>query len=83
MRTEIFAIFDTKAQTFTIPFFQHNAPIAIRAFSNMINGDHQFAQNPHDYSLHCLGEYDDITGEIIPKAQLITEGRNCINIPEE
>jgi len=65
MKHNIYAVFDTKANTYTPPYFQHAEPMAIRTFGDCVNDDgHTFGKHPEDYTLFNLGIYDDATGTI-------------------
>lgn len=65
MKHNIYSVFDTKAGTYTPPFFQHAEPMAIRTFGDCCNDiTHTFGKHPEDYTLFCLGTYDDLTGFI-------------------
>lgn len=67
MKHQIFSIYDEKAQAYLPPFFLHNIGMATRSFQDCINDDkHQFAQNPHDYTLFHIGEFQDDKGLITP-----------------
>lgn len=63
MKQSMYCIRDNLAEIFNKPFTQVNDYTAIRAFTTAIESE------PHkdDYSLYKLGEYDDVSGEIIPK----------------
>lgn len=75
MRMQIFAIYDHVARTYTTPFFQHNKEMAIRAFGNMTSNDQtQYGQNPEDYTLWHIGEYDDETADITPMKDNLIHG---------
>ena len=54
-----------------MPFYSPRNESALRQFSDAVNDDrnheNQWAKHPEDFSLFCLGEYDDNTGVIIPK----------------
>lgn len=62
---KIFAVFDSKAESYTPPFFQHHEAMAVRTFTDCCNDDeHTFGKHPEDYTLFDLGLYDDSTGTI-------------------
>lgn len=62
---KIYSVYDSKSQTYTLPFFQGTKAQAIRTFTNMSkNPEHQFCMNPEDFTLFEVGEYDDILGTI-------------------
>jgi len=62
----IYTIHDNKAAAYLTPFFLHNKNMAIRSFSDATNSpEHAFNKHPEDYSLWEIGEFDDITAELI------------------
>ena len=62
----IYSIHDSKAQAYLPPFYLHNKNMAIRSFSDAVQDQTTaFYRHPEDYSLWEIGEFDDITGEII------------------
>jgi len=65
MIQKIYSVYDSKSQSFTPPFFQHQEGMAIRTFGDCINNtEHTFGKHPEDYTLYDLGIYDDSTGTI-------------------
>ena len=65
MQHHIFTVFDSKAAAYLQPFYSQTKGVAIRQFSDAINGDpnHQFARHPEDFTLFELGSYDDNTAK--------------------
>lgn len=64
MITPLFAVYDSKALTFSQPFVQHNADTAKRAFAQSANTPgNNIYENPEDFSLIEIGEYNDELGE--------------------
>lgn len=62
---KIFAVYDSKSQSYTPPYFQHRTEMAIRTFADCCNDNgHTFGKHPEDYTLYNLGEYDDAIGTI-------------------
>ena len=62
---KIYAVYDSKGESYTPPFFDHAEGRAIRTFADCCNDtNHQFGKHPEDYTLFNLGEYDDNTGSI-------------------
>ena len=60
---KVYAVYDMAAGAYMAPFFQLNDALAIRLFANMVNdGQSLFFQSPEDFSLHCLGEFDNASG---------------------
>ena len=62
---KIFAVYDSKAQCYTPPYFQHQEAMAVRTFTDCCQDpEHTFGKHPEDYTLFDLGQYDDSTGTI-------------------
>nr|UXQ88125.1 MAG: nonstructural protein [Microvirus sp.] len=60
---KIYSVYDSKAETYTPPFFQHREAMALRTFADCCNDDgHTFGKHPEDYTLFDLGTYDDDNG---------------------
>lgn len=61
-----YAVYDRKAETYSQPFLEIKDGTAIRAIQDIVinNKDHAFAKHPSDFSLHRLGEFDEISGVI-------------------
>lgn len=45
---------------------QYNDDVAKRAFANACRSIEQFRSNPADYSLYRIGNFDSVSGEIVP-----------------
>ena len=59
---KVFAIYDAGAQAYLPPFILPRAEMAQRTFGDCVNSkDHQFGAHPEDYTLFCLGLWDDET----------------------
>ena len=64
MLQKIFAIYDSKAESFTNPVYLNSTGLAVRTFSDSVQDpESQFAKHPADYTLFELGTYDDNTAE--------------------
>lgn len=64
---QVFAVKDSKAAAFALPFFLPRMEVALRSFRDAIKDPkHDMSRHPEDYSLWCLGEFDDNTGEMKP-----------------
>lgn len=64
MNYKVFSVYDSKAEAFLPPWILPKRAQAIRIFSDCINSaDHQFGQNPEDYTLFVLAEWDDGSGD--------------------
>ena len=60
----VFSIYDSKAEAYLPPFILPKQAQAKRAFSDCVNSDtHQFGQNPADYTLFELGNFNDEDGQ--------------------
>ncbi len=66
MKKVYYAVFDRKADLYAQPFLEIKDGTAIRAIQDLVinNKDHPFAKHPSDFSLHRLGEFDEVTGVI-------------------
>lgn len=64
MILHIFSIYDAKVQVYHTPWFVRSQVEAVRTFQNLVNDNtSMIAKYPSDYSLYCLGAYDDLTAE--------------------
>lgn len=69
MKTLMYVIHDSKAAIYNKPFFQLNRDVAIRTATDLANDPQsEVSRNPEDYSLFCIGEYDDETAQCDLKA---------------
>lgn len=68
MILKAYAIYDTAANAFLQPFYMQNDGMAIRGFSDAINGnpESQIYQHPDHYSLYYVGEWNDTSGYLTP-----------------
>ena len=66
MKKVYYAVYDRKAEMYTQPFLEIKDGTAIRAVQDIVinNKDHPFAKHPSDFSLHKVGEFDEVTGVI-------------------
>jgi hypothetical protein len=61
---KIFAAYDLKANAYMSPFVMPTAGMAIRAFEQLCRDPKtQFNQNPEDFILYELGEWDPAKGK--------------------
>lgn len=66
----VFAIWDTKAQSFSQPFYAGSKGLAIRSFTDLVNDDKTSVNKyPDDFTLFELGKFDDSDGsfDLLPK----------------
>lgn len=67
MLTKVFAVFDTKSDSYGTPFFMPTRGMAIRAFADLVKDNSTtIARHPGDYKLCMIGEFDDAKGMLIP-----------------
>lgn len=75
MIQKMYTVYDEKAEAYLDPFFVSNEGLATRAFTDCINSpSHQFGKHPHDYTLFCLGEWDNETAKFNESRKLIGNG---------
>lgn len=60
---KVFSVYDSKAKSYSQPFFAINEELAIRMFASAI-GDpkSELCKHSADFSLHLLGAFDDSSG---------------------
>lgn len=67
MKLLIYSVYDSKAKTFSQPFFSNAAGSALRSFQDIANDkNHPIGAHPEDYTLFEIGEFDDSIGTPIP-----------------
>lgn len=75
MQTQIYSIFDSKAEAHLPPFFFRNDGECLRAFQSTVNDkenkNNQIAAYPSDYTLIHLGTFNTLTGELTPQPRRI------------
>lgn len=75
MMLHIYSVYDSKAKAFLPPFLILNDAMAKRIFGDCVNDPtHQFSKHPEDYSLFCLGSFDDQNALIEQRAQATNLG---------
>lgn len=63
----IFTVYDQKAQAYLSPFVTKTKGLAIRMFEELVNqAGHQFYKFPADYTLYCVGLWDETNGVATP-----------------
>lgn len=76
MNLQVFCVRDAKAEAYLPPFFLPKAAMALRTFTTCCNSDsHQFGEDPEDFTLWHLGEFDDETATWHPFDSPICLGR--------
>ena len=65
MLKNTYSLLDTKAQTYTNPFYFAQNGEALRALDGIVNdGQTQVSKYPEDFQLYKIGTFDDVSGEI-------------------
>jgi hypothetical protein len=76
MIKKIFTIRDQKAEAYLNPTLMRTSGEFLRAIEELANDpDHQFHKHSSDYSLWCVGEYDELTGVVTPYKEHETLGK--------
>lgn len=67
MKLEMFAVHDSAANAFIVPFALPTIEMAKRAFRQSANDpNHQFCINSGDYTMFRIGSFDTDTGTLHP-----------------
>lgn len=77
----MYSIRDTKSELYSTPWYAINHATAIRNFSKAVNSSESpIKEQPEDYDLWYVGEYDDNTGKINPEPtpQHISKAVDCL-----
>jgi hypothetical protein len=83
MQVLIFAILDQKAEAFLQPFFAATTALAFRNCNKACrNPESPFAQFPTDFTLYCIGEFDDESGALTPYAPMKNLGSMLQFLPD-
>ena len=84
MKHKMYAIFDVKAEAYLPPWFLPTDGMALRAFADCVNdGDHNFGRHPNDYSLFCIGSFEDSDAEILSCKRSMGNGVEFIRAHSE
>ena len=75
MLTNIYAIYDSKAEAYMQPFFASTHGLALRTFEKHANDPQTiFNQHPGDFTLFHIGSYEEDTAQIKPEKALVNLG---------
>lgn len=75
---KVVAVFDNLTESFLQPTFIETIEEAERLFAHQINTIGLWKDNPSDYELYQLGEYDAESGTLISELHKITKGTSVI-----
>lgn len=60
MKVQMFCVFDSKSEAFTLPFFKTTKGEAVRDFGDAVNDPKSpWFRHPEDFTLFHVGEFDD------------------------
>lgn len=85
MILKMFAVYDSKTEAYFPPFYNTTNAAALRDFADKVNTpNHHWARHPEDFSLFCVGVYDDLTAVITPMSPHQTLGKaiEYVNAPK-
>lgn len=69
MILKMFTVYDSKVEAYLSPFFMRSTGEAIRAFIESCNDPKtKFWAHPSDYTLFCIGSFDDLNCLLNPTA---------------
>lgn len=72
---KLYVVYDSKAEAYVSPHFVKSNGIALRAFTDAANDTQtELYKHPGDYTLFCVGEFNEETGEMVPYAAKINLG---------
>lgn len=79
----MYAVKDEMTQKFMNPTFIEADDLAdklaIRQFASNVNNIQLWKDNPNDYSLYKVGQFDDEEGALCCVVEKITSGRSVVN----
>lgn len=79
MILEFYAVKDELSNRFLAPVLMNSESEAKRQFKSQINNIQIWKDNPADFSLYCLGKFNDETGELTGSPIKIVGGRSVID----
>lgn len=69
MKVKAYTIFDTKALTYSAPFYASTDGAATRIVKDAVSDPNTtLGRHPADYILYCVGSWDDTAGTFDPAA---------------
>lgn len=64
---KMYSVHDSKAEAYLAPFTCNTHGLALRMFETSANEEgHMFQRFAADYTLFCIGEFDESTGQLHP-----------------
>lgn len=81
---KILSVYDSKAEAYLPPFTSQTNATAIRSFEGAVQQENsQFRMHATDYTLFCIGDFDEVLGIITPQAPHISLGLAAQFLNEE
>lgn len=75
MILKVFAVYDSKVESYLQPFFMQTKGQALRAWETSVNDEStMFCKHPADFTLFEIGEYDDSKGDLVSYSAKIPVG---------
>jgi hypothetical protein len=77
--SNLYAIRDLVASVYLTPFVSHSNSTARRMFRSLLTSSekNQLSENPHDYDLYWIGDFDPVDGQIDPLDNLELVAKGC------
>lgn len=67
MKLNAYSLYDAKALNYSPPFYQPAHGAAVRLVMDLAaDGNTSVGRHPADYTLFCVGTFDDFTGLLMP-----------------
>lgn len=75
MTIGVYAVKDALQERFMSPGFFDNEELAVRQFKSNVNNIPLWKENPADFQLYKLAEFNDETGEYTKDQHMIVNGK--------
>lgn len=85
MKLFAFSVYDSAVGTYSPPFFVRAGGLAIRDFRfEIANPESRLSKSPGDYSLFCMGEFDDETAtfSLFEAPRRVMTGLDALKVKE-
>ena len=79
MILEFYAVKDELSNRFLAPVLMNSEAEAKRQFKSQINNIQIWKDNPSDFSLYCLGSFNEETGQLIGSPVKLVGGRSVLD----
>lgn len=80
MKVNMYAIYDKKAETYSVPFHAYNHDCAKRIVIASMSDESFLQKYPSDYRLDCIGDFEDTFGmfQSPEKKEIVCELSNLV-----